>query len=118
MTIKLAPLRYIVFDHWVIIPCPSYLLKTLDVRYLSEGTSVGTLNRNYIHNLSIAIPPSHEQHSIAAYLDRETARIDALIEKVRKSIDLLREYRTALISATVTGKIDVRGSIELRTKKI
>lgn len=41
-------------------------------------------------------------------LNTETARIDALIKKVEKSIELLREYRTALISAAVTGKIDVR----------
>ncbi len=43
-----------------------------------------------------------------AFLDRETSHIDELIEKVKKSIDLLREYRTALISAAVTGKINVR----------
>lgn len=41
-------------------------------------------------------------------LKNETLQIDALIEKIRKSIDLLREYRTVLISAAVTGKIDVR----------
>jgi len=88
-----------------------YLLKTLDVQYLSEGTAVGTLNRNYIHDLSIAIPVVAEQRNIAAFLDRETARIDALIGKVRKSINLLREYRIALITAAVTGKIDVRKEV-------
>ena len=41
--------------------------------------------------------------------DRETGRIDELIEKINKSIECLREYRTALISAAVTGKINVRG---------
>jgi type I restriction enzyme S subunit len=88
-----------------------YLLKTLDVEYLSEGTAVGTLNRNYIHNLPIAIPVVEEQHAIAAFIDRETERIDSLIEKIRQSIDSLREYRTALISAVVTGKIDVREEV-------
>ncbi|MDD9828150.1 MAG: restriction endonuclease subunit S, partial [Deltaproteobacteria bacterium] len=43
-----------------------------------------------------------------AYLDRETGKIDALIGKVEGAIALLREYRAALISAAVTGKIDVR----------
>ena len=56
----------------------------------------------------VALAPLPEQLAIAAFLDGETARIDALIEKVEKSIELLREYRTALISAAVTGKIDVR----------
>jgi len=48
---------------------------------------------------------------IAAFLDRETARIDALIAKIRDAIALLRELRTALISAAVTGKIDVREEV-------
>ena len=39
---------------------------------------------------------------------RETQRIDLMVENVKKSVDLLKEYRTALISAAVTGKIDVR----------
>ena len=56
-------------------------------------------------------PPLSEQRAIAAFLDRETARIDALIEKINKSTDLIREYRTALISAAVTGKIDVRQEV-------
>jgi len=55
-----------------------------------------------------AMPPSPEQRAIAVFLDRETARIDALIAKVRDAIERLKELRTALISAAVTGKIDVR----------
>ena len=55
-------------------------------------------------------PPEPEQRAIAAFLDRETARIDALVTKVRDAIDRLKELRTALISAAVTGKIDVRGA--------
>lgn len=58
--------------------------------------------------IRIPCPPTGEQRAIAAFLDRETARIDALISKVREAIDRLKELRTALISAAVTGKIDVR----------
>ena len=54
------------------------------------------------------LPPKLEQRAIADYLDRETAKIDALVAKVREAIDRLRELRTALISVSVTGKIDVR----------
>ena len=60
--------------------------------------------------IRIALPPVAEQDAIADYLDRETKRIDAMLEKVRRSVELLKEYRTALISAAVTGKIDVRGA--------
>ena len=49
-----------------------------------------------------------EQQTIATFLDCETTKIDTLITKARRAIDLLKERRTALISAAVTGKIDVR----------
>ena len=55
-----------------------------------------------------ALPPLPEQRAIAEFLDRETAKIDALVTKVKEAIDRHRELRTALISASVTGKIDVR----------
>ena len=88
-----------------------FLLKVLDIKYLSEGTAVGTLNRNNIHNLYIALPNMTEQNSIADFLDNETGKIDNLVNKVQKSIELLKEYRTAIISSAVTGKIDVRGIV-------
>ena len=56
----------------------------------------------------IAIPPADEQRAIADYLDQKTARIDALTERAGTAIERLNEYRTALINAAVTGKIDVR----------
>jgi len=59
-------------------------------------------------NIEALIPPLPEQHAITAFLDRQTAGIDALVGKVEDAIDRLKEYRTALISAAVTGKIDVR----------
>jgi type I restriction enzyme S subunit len=55
------------------------------------------------------IPKPKEQQAIAEMLDRETAKLDTLIAKVRGGIEKLEEYRTALISAPVTGKIDARG---------
>ena len=53
-------------------------------------------------------PPLPEQRAIAAYLDEETAKLDALIGKVEEAVERLQEYRTALITAAVTGRIDVR----------
>ncbi len=58
-------------------------------------------------NLRVTLPPLREQQQITSFLDRETAKLDALIAKVREGIEKLKEYRTALISAVVTGKIDV-----------
>ena len=78
------------------------------VELQSVGSTRESINTDILRNMPLPIPPSIEQHAIAAFLDRETARIDALIERVEASIDLLSEYRTALISAAVIGKIDVR----------
>ena len=66
------------------------------------------LNCTFVREIHIALPPLNAQHTIATYLNRETAIIDALIEKIKKAIALLREYRTSLIADVVTGKLDVR----------
>jgi len=71
------------------------------------GTQLN-LNTDTIGQIKIPVPPLPEQHAIAAFLDRETARIDHIIEKINGSIEKLNEYRSALISAAVTGKIDLR----------
>lgn len=72
------------------------------------GSSREGLNFQQVGNLIICVPQRELQESIVVYLDCETERIDILSTKIHQSIDKLREYRTALISAAVTGKIDVR----------
>ena len=57
------------------------------------------------------LAPVAEQKHILAAVDRSTAGIDTLIEAIRDALTHLRELRTALISAAVTGKIDVRGEV-------
>ena len=52
-----------------------------------------------------------EQRAIAGFLDRETVRLDTLVTKIETAIERLCEYRAALITAAVTGKIDVRGTV-------
>jgi type I restriction enzyme S subunit len=72
----------------------------------------GGVNQNVhaedIKEQYLPLPAILEQKIIANFLDRETAKIDALIQETQTSIELLKEHRTALISAAVTGKIDVR----------
>lgn len=58
--------------------------------------------------VDLVIIPDEEQRAIADYLDNQTTKIDTLIAKARQAIELMKERRTALISAAVTGKIDVR----------
>ncbi len=68
----------------------------------SVGVSYPAINASEIGNIRIAVPPLDEQRDIAAFLDRETERIDSLIAKKRLLIERLQEYRTALITRTVT----------------
>jgi type I restriction enzyme S subunit len=88
-----------------------YLLMILPFDAYSGKSAVPGVDRKDLHMLSVVQPPESEQIAVAAFLDHETAKLDALIGKVRESIEKLREYRAALISAAVTGKIDVRGSL-------
>ncbi len=71
-----------------------------------KGTTFMELSRDELGAFKIPYPPAQEQSAIAAFLDHETARIDALVQKTERSIDLLREKRSALITAAVTGAID------------
>ncbi len=80
---------------------------------LYGGTKDG-LGLDDVRNLSLLVPSILEQRTIATYLDRETGKIDTLIAKIREGIGKLKEYSTALISAAVTGKIDVRGEIAIQ----
>ena len=92
-----------------------FLRRVFDMVYLflrSEsdggGSTKGAITCEQIANLKIPVPPLPEQAAIAAYLDLETAKLDALVGKVEAAVERLQEYRTALITAAVTGKIDVR----------
>jgi type I restriction enzyme S subunit len=61
-----------------------------------------------IADFSIAVPLLAEQIEIVNHLDRETSKINELMQKNTQAVELLKEHRSALISAAVTGKIDVR----------
>ena len=81
---------------------------TLLLQWSKQGATVESLEQNYLVNTSIPVPPTHEQTAIATFLDRETAKIDALVAEAQRAITVLQERRSALISAAVTGQIDVR----------
>jgi len=80
----------------------------------ATGASASMVNiaQSAIMDLAIAVPPPDEQFAIVVSLDRETCNLDALSAEAQRAIDLLQERRTALISAAVTGQIDVRPCAE------
>lgn len=76
---------------------------------MGRGVTVMHIYASELKHLSISFPPRKEQEAIGSFLDRETTKIDGATDLARQEIDLLREYRTRLISDVVTGKVDVRG---------
>lgn len=64
-----------------------------------------------IQDLAVPVPPLSEQRAIAAFLKSGTAALDLLVAKVEAAIERLQEYRIALVTAAVTGKVDVRGEV-------
>lgn len=75
------------------------------------GVSVPHVSPDQVGSLPIPQPPLSEQRRIVSYLSDRCARIDALVNKAHASVDVLREYRSALITDAVTGKIDVREAV-------
>ncbi|WP_372811517.1 restriction endonuclease subunit S [Pseudoalteromonas nigrifaciens] len=73
------------------------------------GTTIYNLSLNSIRQMRICIPPKQEQSKIHEFCELQQNKYDTLIEKASTAIRLMQERRTALISAAVTGKIDVRG---------
>jgi len=92
-----------------------YLLKTPQVIGIFESYSYGIAeHRRRLYavdflRLHLPVPPVEEQNDIARHIERVQARAQNAIVKIQNEIDLLREYRTRLISDVVTGQMDVRG---------
>ena len=96
---------------------PGYLWYLVNSRYYTEhisltafGGAQPNISDKQLLECSVPIPIPDEQRAIADYLDYETARIDRMVTKAEGAIERLQEYRTALITSAVTGKIDVRGA--------
>lgn len=91
-----------------------YALTTSVVRYEIEGRMIGStfrrINVPAIRTLPIPLPPPAEQRRAVEHLDEQISKIDVLIAKAEGFIELSKERRTALITAAVTGQIDVRAS--------
>lgn len=87
-----------------------------ETRFVDEmmlsSQGVGDIQRQVkwplLRHAKVFLPPLDEQRAIVTHLDRETTRINSIIAQTERSIELLREHRTALTTAAVTGKIDLR----------
>ena len=92
---------------------PEYLLLRLrsmtdELNRLTTGATLKTIGMPDVRTLVTPVPPLEEQQSIITWVTCETTKLDALTLEAQHAIDLLQERRTAMISAAVTGKIDIR----------
>lgn len=76
-----------------------------------QSTNLASISSSNIKNLSLPVPPTEERAQILDHIDRSLSKINTTIRRATDSIALLTERRTALISAAVTGKIDVRDQV-------
>jgi type I restriction enzyme, S subunit len=95
----------------------AWALGSLSLRHQIQRSISGAdglannLPQSSLLGFTLAVPPIQEQRLIATFLDRETAKIDGLVAEATTAITLLQERRSALISAAVTGQIDVRNAV-------
>jgi type I restriction enzyme S subunit len=89
---------------WLFFTAYDYLRAMSD----DAGGTKGALTCGFISSLMIPVPPMREQQAIAVFVSSATTTTDLLIAKLESSIVTLREYRVALVSATVTGKINIQ----------
>lgn len=99
--------KKILHKYLSIIIQESSIVRT-NLQLLSNATTIDVIYSDSLKSVKMPIPTISEQIQIAQFLEKETSKIDTLISKIQFSIDKLTEFRTALISAAVTGKIDVR----------
>jgi len=80
----------------------------VQIDLLKAGATIQHFGPTHLSQMIIARPPIDEQEYISAFIEHESARLDELTAEATRGITLLKERRSALISAAVTGKIDVR----------
>ena len=117
--VHLARGRFWASEHAVVVTLKSpnlvewcgALLEAMDLNRLSVAAAQPGLAVERLRDSHVPVPPVVEQREIVGFLDRETATIAELVSKVNDAIAHLNEYRSALISAAVTGRIDVRQQV-------
>lgn len=77
--------------------------------YSKQSTNLASISSSSVMSCPLPLPPVQEQRQVLDFLAIEAARLDDLMQESIETINLLQERRSALISAAVTGKIDVRG---------
>lgn len=105
-------MRVRLYKNWVL---PAFIIQVLSINGAAEqlilesvGSTMDNLNTKVLGDLLLPLPPTNEQKNIISYLQERNEYFQILLEKTQASIDEMSKYRSSLITAAVTGKIDVR----------
>ena len=82
----------------------------------STGSTAVGIKASKLRQTLMVVPPISEQSSIVMVLDKKVRELDVIIKEIHANIEVLKEYRQSLITAAVTGKIDVRDYYNLRSE--
>ncbi len=84
-----------------------YLCLTIDFQFYISGSAIPSMTQYDLANISFALPPLQEQKQIANFLDEKCEKINSVIEKTKKQIELVKEYKNTLINEAVCGRINL-----------
>ncbi|EOG9652456.1 restriction endonuclease subunit S [Campylobacter upsaliensis] len=84
-----------------------YLCLTIDFQFYISGSAIPSMTQYDLANISFALPPLQEQKQIANFLDKKCEKINSVIEKTKKQIELIKEYKNTLINEAVCGRINL-----------
>ncbi|EMX9842311.1 restriction endonuclease subunit S [Campylobacter upsaliensis] len=85
-----------------------YLCLTIDFQFYISGSAIPSMTQYDLANISFALPPLQEQKQIANFLDEKCEKINSAIEKTKKQIELVKEYKNTFINEAVCGRINLQ----------
>lgn len=109
-SLKLSVNRTICTVKWIHLQLVN-LKASGEIDLLANGSAQPALSLGAMNNLPILLPPLTEQIEVVRFVEAETRKADMLTDEAKRAITLLKERRSALIAAAVTGQIDVRGAV-------
>jgi type I restriction enzyme S subunit len=77
---------------------------------LTSGSTHKTIYQPVAAGLGICVPPLYEQAAVVQLLDEKLGAIDSVVERIRASVQRLAEYRASLVTAAITGKLDLEAA--------
>ncbi|EDP6891722.1 hypothetical protein GPS24_04100 [Campylobacter upsaliensis] len=84
-----------------------YLCLTIDFQFYISGSAIPSMTQYDLANISFALPPLQEQKQIANFLDEKCEKINSAIEKTKRQIELVKEYKNTLINEAICGRINL-----------